>query len=55
VTTPEEAVQLYTAARIAVEPDSAAEKQFLTALAGALGIDAKLAAHIDATTHSAAA
>ncbi len=54
VTSPEEAVQLYTAARIAVEPDSAAEKQFLTALAAALGIDGKLAAHIDATTRSAA-
>jgi uncharacterized membrane protein YebE (DUF533 family) len=55
VNSPEEAVQLYTAARIAVEPDSAAEKQFLAALATALGIDAKLAAHIDATTRSAAA
>jgi uncharacterized membrane protein YebE (DUF533 family) len=55
VTTPEEAVQLYTAARIAVEPDSGAEKQFLAGLAGALGIDAKLAAHIDTTTRSAAA
>ena len=55
VTSPEEAVQLYTAARIAIEPDSGAEKQFLGALAGALGIDNKLAAHIEATTRSAAA
>lgn len=55
VTTPEEAVQLYTAARLAVEPDTRGEQQFLGALAGALGIDAKLAAHIDATTRSAAA
>ena len=55
VTSPEEAIQLYTAARIAIEPDSGAEKQFLGALAGALGIDNKLAAHIEATTRSAAA
>lgn len=55
VTTPEEAVQLYTAARIAIEPDSGAEKQFLGGLAAALGIDNKLAAHIDAQTRSAAA
>ena len=55
VNSPEEAVQLYTAARIAIEPDSGAEKQFLAALATALGIDGKLAAHIDATTRSAAA
>ena len=46
---PEEAVQVYTAARIAIEPDTAEEKHFLAQLAGALGIDNKLAAHIDAT------
>ena len=55
VTSPEEAVQVYTAARLAVEPDSAAERQYLAALAAALGVDNKLAAHIDATTRSAAA
>jgi uncharacterized membrane protein YebE (DUF533 family) len=54
VKTPQEAVQLYTAARIAVADDSPAEKQFLTALAAALGIDPKLAAHVDATTRAAA-
>ena len=54
-TSPEEAIQIYTAARIAVEPDSPAEKQFLGRLAQALGIDAKLAAHIEATTRSASA
>lgn len=54
-TSPEEAIQIYTAARIAVEPDSPAEKQFLARLAAALGIDAKLAQHIEATTRSAAA
>ena len=52
---PEEAIQVYTAARIAIEPDSPQEKTFLASLAGALGIDAKLAAHIDATARSAAA
>lgn len=52
---PEEAVQVYTAARIAIEPDTAAEKTFLAQLAAALGIDAKLASHIDATARSAAA
>ena len=52
---PEEAIQIYTAARMAIEPDSQGEQRFLASLAGALGIDAKLAAHIDATTRSAAA
>jgi uncharacterized membrane protein YebE (DUF533 family) len=55
VTTAEEAVQLYTAARMAIEPDTRGEQQFLGALATALGIEPKLAAHIDATTRSAAA
>ncbi len=52
---PEEAIQIYTAARMAVEPDSQGEQRFLASLAGALGIDGKLAAHIDATTRSTAA
>jgi uncharacterized membrane protein YebE (DUF533 family) len=55
ITSPQEAVQVYTAARIAVTVDSPAEKQFLTSLAQALSIDPKLAAHIDATAASAAA
>ncbi|MBL8882331.1 MAG: tellurite resistance TerB family protein [Hyphomicrobium sp.] len=55
VGSPEEAIQVYTAARIAIEPDSPQEKIFLAKLAGALGIDAKLAAHIDATARAAAA
>jgi len=55
ITSPQEAVQVYTAARIAVTVDSPAEKQFLTSLAQALNIDPKLAAHIDATAASAAA
>ncbi|NOT70715.1 MAG: DUF533 domain-containing protein [Hyphomicrobium sp.] len=55
VTSPEEAVQLYTAARMAIEPDTRGEQAYLASLAAALGVDNKLAAHIDATTRSAAA
>jgi uncharacterized membrane protein YebE (DUF533 family) len=54
VKTPQEAVQLYTAARIAVADNSPAEKQFLAQLAGALNIDPELANHVDATTKAAA-
>jgi uncharacterized membrane protein YebE (DUF533 family) len=54
VSSPEQAVQVYTAARIAIDPDTTGEKQFLTGLAQALGIDAKLAQHIDATARNAA-
>jgi len=52
VTSPEEAVQVYTAARMAIEPDTNGEQRFLASLAAALGVDSKLAAHIDATTRS---
>lgn len=55
IASPAEAIQLYTAARIAIEANSPAEKQFLASLANRLGIDAKLAAHIEATAKSAAA
>jgi uncharacterized membrane protein YebE (DUF533 family) len=54
VKSPQEAVQLYTAARIAVADNSPAEKQFLASLAAALGLDPKLAAHVDATMQAAA-
>lgn len=50
----EQAVQVYTAARIAISPDGGAEDAFLAALAKKLGIDAKLAAHIDAAARNAA-
>ena len=50
VSSQEEAVQLYTAARLAIEPDTAAEQRFLAALADRIGIDRNLAAHIDAAT-----
>ncbi len=47
VSSPEEAAQVYTAARIAVEPDTSGENTFLTALARRLGVDRDLAAFID--------
>ncbi|MGL4397223.1 MAG: tellurite resistance TerB family protein [Hyphomicrobium sp.] len=54
VSGPEEAVQVYTAARLAIDPDTSGEQAFLASLARALGVDGKLAAHIDAATRSAA-
>lgn len=47
VTSQEQAAQIYTAARIAIDPDTSGENLFLSALANRLGIDAKLAAFID--------
>jgi uncharacterized membrane protein YebE (DUF533 family) len=55
VTSPQEAIQIYTAARVAASNDSPAEQQFLRSLAAALRIDPKLAAHVDATAESLAA
>ena len=52
VSSPAEGVQVYTAARIAVEPDTNEEHEFLAALAERLGIDENLAAHIDAAARS---
>ncbi|MFY0613789.1 MAG: tellurite resistance TerB family protein [Hyphomicrobiaceae bacterium] len=43
-----EALQLYTAARVAIEPDTGAEQQFLAVLADRLGIAPDLRAHVDA-------
>lgn len=43
-----ESLQLYTAARVAVEPDTSAEQQFLAVLADRLGISPDLRAHVDA-------
>jgi uncharacterized membrane protein YebE (DUF533 family) len=42
-----EALQLYTAARVAIEPDTRGEQQFLYVLAERLGISHELRAHID--------
>ena len=55
MTSPAEAVQVYTAARIAIDPDTQDESQYLAELAQRLGIDANLAAHIDANARAAAA
>ena len=55
VASPEEAVQVYTAARIAVDPDTGEEHAFLSALANALGIDRELAAQVDAAARGTAA
>lgn len=49
----EEAVQVYTAARLAIDPDTEQESEFLTSLAQQLGMDANLVAHIDATAAAA--
>lgn len=46
-------VELYTASRIAIEPDSRAERGYLDLLAGRLGLDEALVAHIEATVASA--
>ena len=50
---PEIAAQIYTAARIAINPDTPAEKDFLAGLSGALGLDAELVANIDAAASAA--
>ncbi len=52
-TSSEQAVQVYTAARLAITPDGGAEDAFLVALGDKLGIDSQLAAHIDAAAKSA--
>ena len=54
VNAPEEAAQVYTAARMTIGGKSGAETQFLQRLAAALKIDPKLAEHIDAMASSAA-
>ena len=52
---PETAVQLYTAARLAIDPDTSAEQGFLKRLADGLGLDAGLVAHVDAVARNAKA
>lgn len=54
VRSPAEAVQVYTAARIAIDLDTAEEHEFLTSLAQGLGLDETLTAHIDAQARAAA-
>ncbi|MFZ4806012.1 MAG: tellurite resistance TerB family protein [Hyphomicrobiaceae bacterium] len=53
VGSPEEAVQLYTAARLAIEVDTTAEQSFLAALAAAANVDPALSAHVDAAARAA--
>ncbi len=53
VTDEETAAQVYTAARIAIDPDHVAEKRFLAALAAMLGLAPDLVAHIEATAEAA--
>jgi uncharacterized membrane protein YebE (DUF533 family) len=49
VTTPEKAAQVYAAARIAIDPDTIQEREFLHQLAEALDLDQSLRAQIDDT------
>ncbi|WP_072387547.1 tellurite resistance TerB family protein [Hyphomicrobium sp. CS1BSMeth3] len=49
-----EAVQVYTAARIAIDLDNEEEHDFLVRLANDLDLDQQLIAHIDATARQAA-
>ncbi|MCA0399332.1 MAG: DUF533 domain-containing protein [Proteobacteria bacterium] len=55
ISTAEEGAQVYAAARLAIDPDTPDEKDFLAALAGMLELDAGLVAHIDAAANSAKA
>jgi len=50
---PELAAQIYTAARIAINPDTSAEKDFLAGLSASLGLDVELVANIDAAASAA--
>ncbi len=49
---PEVAIQVYTAARLTIDPNKASERAFLAKLSTALGLDAELVAHIDAAAES---
>jgi len=48
VSSKEEAVKIYTAARLAIDPDTGGENAFLALLAQKLGIEPELAKHINA-------
>jgi uncharacterized membrane protein YebE (DUF533 family) len=52
-TTPEIATQVYTAARLAADPDQPAEQRFLARLAAGLKLEPELVNHIDAAARSA--
>lgn len=53
IASPEEAAQVYAAARLAIDPDTREEQDFLAALAAALHLEPGLIAHIDAAANSA--
>lgn len=46
-------VELYTASRLAIEPDTRAERGYLDLLAGRLGLDDALVDHVEATVTAA--
>ncbi|MGO6998507.1 tellurite resistance TerB family protein [Rhizobium leguminosarum] len=52
-TTEEQRVELYTASRLTIDPDSRAERGYLDLLAGRLGLVDQLVDHIEATVSSA--
>jgi uncharacterized membrane protein YebE (DUF533 family) len=49
----EQKVELYTASRLAIDPDSRAERGYLDLLAGRLGLADALVDHIEATVSAA--
>ncbi|WP_411033516.1 tellurite resistance TerB family protein [Shinella sp. BYT-45] len=51
--TEEQRVELYTASRLAIEPESRAERGYLDLLAGRLGLPDALVDHIEATVSAA--
>lgn len=51
--TPEVRAQVYTAARLAIDPDTDGEKAWLAGLATALALDPGLVQHLDAAANSA--
>ncbi|MCA1491944.1 tellurite resistance TerB family protein [Sinorhizobium alkalisoli] len=52
-TTEEKRVEIYTASRLAIEPESRAERGYLDLLAGRLGLADALVDHIEATVSAA--
>ncbi|MBX3566852.1 MAG: tellurite resistance TerB family protein [Rhizobiaceae bacterium] len=53
--TEEQKVELYTASRIAIDPDTRAERGYLDLLAGRLGLPDALVDHVEATVSAAKA
>jgi uncharacterized membrane protein YebE (DUF533 family) len=52
VTQPEKRAQIYTAARLAIDPDTLQERDFLRRLSETLGLDPELVGHIDSAAAS---